>query len=137
MEEFLRRAHFIEYPEHYCDGPNFWVQVLVPLNQLLLIINPSAHFLIYVFFDQGFQVEITKLFENLQRVLRRIFIIRSEIQVYTPRVGTAAGSSRRATIHNSQNIELGVMNNNGVGGYPSLKCFFNRVKPTLIKPFFR
>ena len=116
MEEFLRRAHFIESSEPYCDGPHFWVQVLVPLNQLLLIINPSAHFLIYVFFDQGFQVEITKLFENLQRVLRRIFIIRSEIQVYTPRVGTAAGSSRRATIHNSQNIELGVMNNNGV--YP-------------------
>ena len=59
--------HFTEDEESNFDAPNLWVQVLIPLNQVLLIINHSAHFFIYVFFDQGFQMETSKLFENFQR----------------------------------------------------------------------
>ena len=79
MEELI--MHFTEDPEFNCDDSNFWVQVLIPLNQLLLMINPSAHFFIYVFFDQGFRAEISKCFENFQWAFRHVSFIRSDIQV--------------------------------------------------------
>ena len=113
IDEFLRRAHFKEDQQSKCDGLYFWEQILIPLNQLLLIINPSAHFFIYVFFDQGFQMEISKLFENFQHVLRRIFIIRSDIHVHTPGISLVNGALETPMSSNAQNIELGQMNNNG------------------------
>ena len=113
MDEFFRLAHFREDPQSHCDGPYFWEQILIPLNQLLLIINPSAHFFIYVFLDQGFQAEISKIFNNFQRVLQTIFIVKQEIEVHTTGAGIVTGTNGTDMNGNAQNIELGVINNNG------------------------
>jgi len=55
LDELVRLGSFQEDYENACKLPGFWEEVLIPLNQLLLIINASAHFFIYVFFDAEFQ----------------------------------------------------------------------------------
>ena len=68
IDEFINLTRFKEERQKGCQGVKFWAQVVVPLNQLLIILNSSGNFFIYVFFDQGFQ-----------QVLRQACIIRSEL----------------------------------------------------------
>ena len=107
VDEFLNLTTFIEEQEKGCDNPKFWDQVLVPLNQILIIINASAHFFIYVFFDYGFQ-----------RVLKHIFIIKSEIQSHKVTLGSPTGTTRvlpssPGNNNITENVELALINNNG------------------------
>ena len=97
VDEFLNLTTFIEEQENGCDNPKFWDSVLVPLNQILIIINASAHFFIYVFFDHGFQ-----------HVLQQIFIIKTEIQQHKITIGNNNGNQ------GTENVELHLINNNGV-----------------------
>ena len=53
--EFLRFSQLKEEQKMKCEAPEFWERIVVPLNQLLLILNASAHFFIYVFFDREYQ----------------------------------------------------------------------------------
>ena len=106
VDEFLNLTQFIEEQEKGCNNPKFWDQILVPLNQILIIINASAHFFIYVFFDHGFQ-----------HVLKHIFIIKSEIQSHKVTLGTHPGIQRITPPGNNNTteaIELGLIQNNGV-----------------------
>ena len=103
VDEFLNLTKFIEEQENGCDSPKFWDSVLVPLNQILIIINASAHFFIYVFFDHGFQ-----------HVLQQIFVIKSEIQQHKVTIGTNNGNHGTQGNNHTENIELNLINNNGV-----------------------
>ena len=71
IDEFINLTKFKEEREKGCDGVNFWAQVIVPINQLLIILNSSANFFIYVFFDKGFQ-----------QVLRQACILRTEVEAH-------------------------------------------------------
>ena len=107
VDEFLNLATFVEEQENGCNNPKFWDQVLVPMNQMLLIINASAHFFIYVFFDHGFQ-----------HVLKHIFIIKSEIQSHKVTLGNPTGTTRAlpsspGNNNITENVELALINNNG------------------------
>ena len=55
LDELVRLGSSQEDYENECKLSRFWEEVLIPLNQLLLIINASAHFFIYVFFDAEFR----------------------------------------------------------------------------------
>ena len=107
VDEFLNLTQFIEEQEKGCNNPKFWDQILVPLNQILIIINASAHFFIYVFFDHGFQ-----------HVLKHIFIIKSEIQSHKVTLGNPTGTTRAlpsspGNNNIAENVELALINNNG------------------------
>ena len=54
MEEVLRLSLFKEKQKDGCEPPHYWEQILIPLSQLLLIMNASVHFFIYGFFDKEF-----------------------------------------------------------------------------------
>ena len=106
IDEFFNLTTFKEEQEKGCDGVKFWAQVIVPLNQLLIIINASANFFIYVFFDKGFQ-------QVLQQALA--CIIKSERQGHNKLNNGHEQNTRRGTlINNATNeMELSVMNGNG------------------------
>ena len=53
--EFLRFTQLKEEQKIECEAPASWESIVVPLNQFLLILNASAHFFIYVFFDREYQ----------------------------------------------------------------------------------
>ena len=55
MEELLRLSLSNEELQDGCEPPHYWEQILIPLSQLLLIMNASVHFFIYGFFDKEFQ----------------------------------------------------------------------------------
>jgi hypothetical protein len=104
VDEFLNLTTFKEEQEKGCDGVKFWAQVILPLNQLLIIINASANFFIYVFFDKGFQ-----------QVLQQVFIIKSERQGHSKLNNGHEHTINRGTLMNNatNQIELSVMNGNG------------------------
>ena len=84
--------------EKGCDGIQFWVEIVVPINQLLIIVNSSANFFIYVFFDKGFQ-----------QVLSHSCVIRKEEHRQTwDNLGTNTTAATR--IKNSNHIELSNIN---------------------------
>lgn len=102
VNEFFNLTTYKEEHEKGCDGVKFWAQVIVPLNQLLVIINASANFFIYVFFDKGFQ-----------QVLQQVCIIKSERHGHTLNNGLQSTTTRVTLKHNATNeIELSVMNGN-------------------------
>ena len=102
VNEFFNLTTYKEEHEKGCDGVKFWAQVIVPLNQLLVIINASANFFIYVFFDKGFQ-----------QVLQQACIIRSERHGHELNNGLQSTTTRGTLKHNATNeIELSVMNGN-------------------------
>ena len=55
VEEFIDLTSYKEQMEKGCNGRKFWHEVLVRISQLLIIINSSANFFIYVFMDNGFR----------------------------------------------------------------------------------
>ena len=100
MDEFFNLTTFIEEQEKGCEGEKFWTQIIVPLNQLLVIINASANFFIYVFFDKGFQ-----------QVLQQVCIIKSERQGH--KTNNESNTRKDTLMNNATNdIELSVMNGN-------------------------
>ena len=105
VDEFLNLATFVEEQENGCNNPKFWDQVLVPLNQMLLIINASAHFFIYVFFDHGFQ-----------QVLRNATVIKSELLSHKTTITKHIITQTEHTKHNNgmENVEMESLNNNVV-----------------------
>ena len=108
VDEFLNLPQFVEELQKGCNTQKFWDQILIPLNQLLLIINASAHFFIYVFFDQGFQ-----------HVLKRLYVVKSQTQSNGTAETAIKNHNRfqnQSTKNNNEmeNIELGLMNNNCV-----------------------
>ena len=60
IEEFINLTTFKEEQKKGCEVEVLWTQVVVPINQMLLIINSSSHFFIYVFMDKGFQQVLWK-----------------------------------------------------------------------------
>ena len=69
IEEFLGLTRYLDIREKGCShGFKFWFSVLVPVSQLLIIINSSVNFFIYSFFDPAFK-----------KVLRQVIIIKSLI----------------------------------------------------------
>ena len=108
VDEFLNLPQFVKELQKGCNNQTFWDHILIPLNQLLLIINASAHFFIYVFFDHGFQ-----------QVLRKSYVIKSErlsnntgkrtIDNYTRSQNGSPKNNNEV-----ENIELGLVNNNCV-----------------------
>ena len=101
IDEFINLTRFKEEREKGCDGVNFWAQVIVPINQLLIILNSSANFFIYVFFDKGFQ-----------QVLRQACILRTEVEVHslhTCKTGPIRTESSR--VSGNENIEMLDTNN--------------------------
>ena len=105
LDEFFNLSRFKEERKKGCHGVKFWAQVVVPLNQLMIIINSSANFFIYVFFDKGFQL-----------VLRHACVIRSEPHGHTINIANSETNMRDQTavtrINNTNDIELSNMNSN-------------------------
>ena len=112
IDEFINLTRFKEEREKGCDGVNFWAQVIVPINQLLIILNSSANFFIYVFFDKGFQ-----------QVLRQACILRTEFEahgIHNGHHGTTRDESTRITraeskiskVSKGESIEMRKMNQN-------------------------
>ena len=116
IDEFINLTRFKEEREKGCDGVNFWAQVIVPINQLLIILNSSANFFIYVFWDKDFQQVLKqacilrKEFEDLRNNKERLGTPREESSRIT-RV-----KSRMSKVNRTENIEMGNMN---------LKCVIN------------
>ena len=105
VDEFLNLATFVEEQEIGCNNPKFWDQVLVPMNQMLLIINASAHFFIYVFFDHGFQ-----------QVLRNAMATKSELLSHKTTITKHTRTQKEHLKYNNgmENVEMESMNNNFV-----------------------
>ena len=72
IDELLRMTKFIDEQGKDCDDPPFWGKIFAPLSQLLLLINASSNFFIYVFFDQSFQ-----------HVLKCVCIMKSDMKERT------------------------------------------------------
>ena len=108
VDEFLNLPQFVKELQKGCKNQKFWDRILIPLNQLFLIINASAHFFIYVFFDHGFQ-----------QVLRRLYVIKSERhsnKTTKSTIGNHTRSQNEPPKNNNEteNIELGSIKNNSV-----------------------
>ena len=97
IDEFLNLTRFKEEQEKGCEGVKFWAQIAFSLSQLLLLLNSSANFFIYVFFDQEFQ-------QNLQTAC--MFWKKLHVQ----RLGNGNTDLARRT----NDIELSVVNQNDV-----------------------
>ena len=90
IDEFLSLTKLIEIWNKGCDDSvKVWVEVAVPINQLLIIINSSSNFFIYSFFDPTFQ-----------KVLRQGLIIRRR------------GDEGHRVIIDSQHVNVNRMNTN-------------------------
>ena len=88
IEEFLGLTRYLAISEKGCShGFKFWFSVLVPVSQLLIIINSSVNFFIYSFVDPAFK-----------KVLRQVIIIKSVIL--------------RNNENMAENIEIPTMRNN-------------------------
>ena len=72
IDELLRMTKFIDEQGKDCDDPPFWGKIFAPLSQLLLLINASSNFFIYVYFDQSFQ-----------HVLKCVCIMKSDMKERT------------------------------------------------------
>ena len=57
--EFLSREKLEMEHKKGCEGISFWQHISMPLSEVLLLFNSSAHFFVYMFFDKTFQ-EILK-----------------------------------------------------------------------------
>ena len=99
FNEFLNLSHFNKEREKGCGGLQFWVEIVVPINQLLIIISSSANFFVYVFFDKGFQ-----------KVLRHACGFRSEEHTQTMNITTNYGTTVATRIQNSNEIEMSNIN---------------------------
>ena len=101
FDEFFNLSRFKKEREKGCHGVKFWAQVVVPLNQLLIIINSSANFFVYVFFDRGFQ-----------QVLRQTCVIKSELHGHTTNNEATETAAVTRIKSNTNDIELSTMNCN-------------------------
>ena len=105
VDEFLNLATFVEEQENGCYNPSFWDQVLVPMNQMLLIINASAHFFIYVLFDHGFQ-----------QILRNAIVLKPELLSHKTTITKHTITQNERPQHNNgmENMEMESINYNFV-----------------------
>ena len=104
VDEFVNLTRFKEIREKGCSNDSkTWVQIAVPINQLLITFNSSANFFIYCIVDPAFQ-----------NVLRQAFVIRSVIQRYNdPNIDQNGVPQRRNETsgrNETENIELSNMN---------------------------
>ena len=106
IDEFLSLTKLIEIWNKGCDDSvKVWVEVAVPINQLLIIINSSSNFFIYSFFDPAFQ-----------KVLRQGLIIRRRgDEGHRVIIDSLPGNVNRintnSNIKPNDTIELSNMNN--------------------------
>jgi hypothetical protein len=75
IEEFIDLTRFKEQQKRGCNYRKFWSAVVVRISQLLIIMNSSTNFFIYVCMDKGFQ-----------KVLRNGWCFRSEVQTYNNKI---------------------------------------------------
>ena len=107
VNEFLSLTRLIEIREKGCNNATkFWVQIAVPINQLLIIINSSCNFFIYCFIDPAFQ-----------NVLRQACIAnrvpqRNDTMQTSQTINREPKTSRLIRLQNNhtENIELSNMN---------------------------
>ena len=104
VDEFLNLTRFKEIRDKGCNTDNKeWVQIAVPINQLLIIFNSSGNFFIYSFFDPAFQ-----------NALRQAFVIRSVIQRHAETDNEQNGNPQRPNVtserYQTENIELSNIN---------------------------
>ena len=62
IDEFIDITRYKEDLEKGCNIRKFWNELAVRINQLLIIMNASANFFIYVCMDKGFQKVLRKCF---------------------------------------------------------------------------
>ena len=98
IDEFINLTTFKEEQEKGCVGAKFWTQIAFSLSQLLLLLNSSANFFIYVFFDQEFQ-----------RNLRQACLFLRELHSPRIRNGNTDMVRQRQNL-NANDIELSVRN---------------------------
>jgi hypothetical protein len=55
VDEVIDLTRFKEQMEKGCNARKLWNEMVVRINQLLIIINSSANFFVYVCVDKGFQ----------------------------------------------------------------------------------
>lgn len=107
IDELINLTSFKELQKKGCHPVKFWSLVLVPINQLLIIINSSAHFFIYVFVDKGFQ-----------QVIRHACIPTNGIHLHNIDKNNINTNTTRVTrgskIRKFENIELSDVNVNSI-----------------------
>ena len=55
IHECWNVQRFHEERARGCSGVRFWVLILVPISDLLVVLNSSLNFLVYIIFDKSFQ----------------------------------------------------------------------------------
>ena len=106
VDEFLNLTRFKEIRDKGCNTDSKeWVQIAVPINQLLIIFNSSGNFFIYSFFDPAFQ-----------KVLRQGLLIRRRGDeghrvIIDSRQGNVNRINTNSNIKQNDTMELSNMNN--------------------------
>ena len=104
IEEFIDLTRFKEQEKRGCNSRKFWKALFVRISQLLIIMNSSINFFIYVYMDKGFQ-----------KVLRNGLCLRRDAQTNNMKirksVRTTETLNERLT-SNTNDIELLNINHN-------------------------
>ena len=66
ITEMWNLNHFYSQQEEggdeKCDEMSLWQHISIPVSEILLLINSSSNFFVYMFFDKGFQLVLKQKF---------------------------------------------------------------------------
>jgi hypothetical protein len=102
VDEFIDLTRYKEDIEKGCNIRKFWNEVVVRINQLMIIMNSSANFFIYVCMDKRFQ-----------KVLRNGLCIGTDAQNIHFDNETRQTTTQRVTVE-SNDMELLNVNCNNI-----------------------
>ena len=55
-----------ESGDEKCDEMSLWQHISIPISEILLLLNSSSNFFVYMFFDKGFQLVLKEKFAVLE-----------------------------------------------------------------------
>ena len=84
IDEFLHLEKMMEDRQKGCSGEKYSTLVAVPISEILLLFNSGANFIIYIFFDKGFEQVLKKYFCATRNQLDDTNNI--EMRAMTPRI---------------------------------------------------
>ena len=113
IDEFLHLEKMMEDRDKGCSGEKYSTKVAVPISEILLLFNSGANFIIYIFFDKGFEQVLKRYFCAATNPLDQINNIemRAMTQGSTPRISlknkfSMKGHARNIDDTDTNNVEL-------------------------------
>ena len=76
--EFVNVEWILYEREKGCPELTYWQHISIPLGEVLLLLNSSANFFIYVVFDKTFQLIIVQRFSFLKRCFQCSISLQTE-----------------------------------------------------------